>query len=77
MSDPQQKYGIYVPHLKTFMYLNGTKQDFEAMLRQLGSAKAQDQQNQCQHFNDFDHVVEEVSKNSFSKMSEELLEYDF
>ena len=72
-----QQYGLFVPHLKTFMYFNGTKEEFEALLRQFGSQEPQEKSDLRHDFNDFDYVVEEVAQSPYSKMSRELLEFDF
>ena len=51
------------------MYIDGTKEHFESMLRSFEKVKKVEGQTQGNDFSDFDDVVEEVSRRPFSRLS--------
>jgi hypothetical protein len=78
-----QKYGIYIPELKVFVYVNAAREEFEKMLEVSGIQSQQrlnSYENPCQgqeRFDDFDNVIKEVSRTPFHQFCTELREIDF
>ena len=70
-SEPHEKYGIFIPSLNTFMYIQGTKEDFERQLREHGLLEPK-KEEQVETFDDFDDVVREVRDTPYSRSSLQL-----
>lgn len=70
-SEPKQKYGLYIPSLKTFMHIEATYEEFRALIKSLNPGKENSKVEEPD-FSDFDHIVEEVSGTPYSQESLEL-----
>jgi hypothetical protein len=78
-----QKYGIYIPELKVFVYVSAGEQDFYRMLQTSGLSNA-DALNYCagalkaqDQLDEFDRVVQEVSTTPYHQFCTEMREIDF
>lgn len=65
--DTKQQYGFFVPNLNVFMYIEATREEFEKILQEYSlepkpSNKKESKQTQLEQFDDFEAIVEKVSK---------------
>lgn len=77
-----QTYGLFIPKLNVFMTVEATYPQFQAMLREYqldpkGYTQLPKNVPFVQKFDDFDYVVEQVSKAPFDPLSLDLKEFDF
>ena len=61
--EPKQQYGLFVPKLNAFMYIQATRTEFEKILQEYsldpkGSYKVDSPPPQQEKFDDFDKVVD-------------------
>lgn len=81
-AEENQKYGIYIPELKVFVYVNTTKEEFEKMLQSSGLQYGKKLDSlassiPCEEsFNDFDPIIQEVSDTPYHEFCQELREFD-
>ena len=80
--EAKQQYGFYIPDLNMFMTIDATKEEFQKILQQYSLEQKQEKgrtstNSKEEQFDDFDKVVEEVSRASHPPESLELQEFDF
>ena len=80
-AEDKQTYGLFIPKLNLFMTVEATYQEFQAILAEYqldpkGCTPMPKKVPYEEKFDDFDHIVEEVSKAPFDPLSLDLKEFD-